>query len=225
MDRSLKQVIREHSEQHVLSSHQLKRLEVLMTANTPQPAGRHHRARSVFNWSAAAAIAALLAVIALLPSWPPLEEFPMTERIALEVAHNHIKLKPLDVETDSMDGIRHYFTELEFVPAESTLLANADLKLLGGRYCSIQSVPAAQLRITSPDGDHLQTLYQTEYRKDVFGTLPVLENGDAPVTVNVKGITVRIWVEKGLLFAQVHSDSIETFTPRESVGERKRPHP
>jgi hypothetical protein len=149
----------------------------------------------------------------------------MTERIALEVAHNHIKLKPLDVETDSMDGIRHYFTELEFVPAESTLLANADLKLLGGRYCSIQSVPAAQLRITSPDGDHLQTLYQTEYRKDVFGTLPVLENGDAPVTVNVKGITVRIWVEKGLLFAQVHSDSIETFTPRESVGERKRPHP
>jgi hypothetical protein len=103
-----------------------------------------------------------------------------------------------------MDAIRRYFTDLEFVPAEISLLANADLELLGGRYCSIQSVPAAQLRITSPDGNHLQTLYQTEYRKDIFGTLPVLENGDAPVTVNVKGITVRIWVEKGLLFALVN---------------------
>ena len=84
--------------------------------------------------------------------------------------------------------------------------------------------PALQ-RITSPAGDQLQTLYQTEYRKDVFGTLPVLENGDAPVTVNVKGITVRIWVEKGLLFAQARSDSVETSTPRESVSEHERPTP
>ena len=202
MDRPLKQVIREHSEQHVLSTSQLERLEALMAVNTPGPAGRHHRVRFLISWSAAAAIAALLAVIVLFQPGP-FEDIPMTERIALEVAHNHIKLKPLDVETDSMDGIRHYFTELEFVPAESSLLASADLGLLGGRYCSIQSVPAAQLRITSPDGNHLQTLYQTEYRKDVFGTLPVLENGDTPVTVNVKGITVRIWIEKGLLFAHV----------------------
>ena len=87
--------------------------------------------------------------------------------------------------------------------------------LAAGRYCSIQSVPAAQLRITSPDSNQLQTLSctQTEYRKDIFGTLPVLENGDTPVTVNVKGITVRIWVEKGLLFAQARSDAVETFTP------------
>ena len=212
MDRPLQQVIREQSEQHVLSTRQLERLEALMDVDSPRPVARHYRASSLLNWSAAAAIAALLAVITLFPQGPRVES-PMTERIALEVAHNHIKLKPLDVETDSMDGIRHYFTALEFVPAASTLLANADLELLGGRYCSIQSVPAAQLRITSPAGDHLQTLYQTEYRKDVFGTLPVLENGDAPVTVNVKGITVRIWVEKGLLFAQARSDAVETSTP------------
>lgn len=62
-------------------------------------------------------------------------------------------------------------------------------------------MPAAQLRVTVPNSNKLLTLYQTEYRKDVFGPLPVLENGDAPIIVNVKGLSVRIWVAKGLLFA------------------------
>ena len=140
----------------------------------------------------------------------------MTERIALEVAHNHIKLKPLDVETDNIDGIRRYFTDLEFVPVQSTLLASADLELVGGRYCSIQSVPAAQLRIKVPYSNRLQTLYQTEYRKDIFGMLPIMENGHAPVTVNVKGITVRIWVEKGLLFALTDEVELEPIIPPKS---------
>jgi hypothetical protein len=154
----------------------------------------------LIGWSAAAAIAALLAVILLFPPGR-LEDIPTLERIALEVARNHIKLKPLDVETGSMEGIRRYFTDLDFVPVESRLLAGNNLELLGGRYCSVQSVPAAQLRVLAPDSNSLQTLYQSEYHRDVFGPLPVLENGDVPVTVNVKGITVRIWVESGLLFA------------------------
>ena len=202
MNRSLKQAVRQHFEHRSLSTKQLERLDALMAVNAPGPAGRRVIAKSLIGWSATAAIAALLAIILLLPP-APLDDVPMMDRIAMEVARNHVKLKPLDVETDNMDGIRRYFTDLEFIPVKSQLLASSNLELLGGRYCSIQSVPAAQLRITSPDGNHLQTLYQTEYRKDVFGTLPVLENGDTPVTVNVKGITVRIWIEKGLLFAHV----------------------
>ena len=162
----------------------------------------------------AAAITAFL-VITLLYSPGSMENIPMTERIALEVARNHIKLKPLDVETDSMDGIRRYFTDLEFVPVQSTLLASADLELMGGRYCSIQSVPAAQLRIKVPYSNRLQTLYQTEYRKEIFGTLPVIENGHVPVVVNVKGITIHIWVEKGLLFALTSEAELEPIIPPE----------
>jgi hypothetical protein len=213
MKRPLKQTVRNHFEQHSLSTDQLERLEALLDVNAPIAAKRRHLARPLIGWSAAAAIAALLAIIVLFP--PGLvEDIPMTEQIALEVAHNHIKLKPLDVETNSMDGIRRYFTDLEFVPVESSLLASADLELMGGRYCSIQSVPAAQLRITLPDHNRLQTLYQTEYRKDVFGPLPVLENGDIPVTVYVKGITVRIWVEKGLLFALTEDAGLEPAAPQ-----------
>jgi hypothetical protein len=176
--------------------------------NSPRLPRHRRRASFLVGWSAAAAIAALLAVIVLFPP-DQLESVPMAERIALEVARNHIKLKPLDVETGTMKGIRRYFTDLEFVPVESSLLASADLELLGGRYCSVQSIPAAQLRLTTPGSDGLQTLYQAEYRKDILGPLPVLEEGDHPINISVKGVSVRIWVEKGLLFALTEDTDLE----------------
>jgi len=214
MSRPLKQAVRDHFEQHALSGNQLERLEALIAVNEPRSSGRRRSVRPLIGWSATAAIVALLAVIMLFP--PGLvKDVPMKERIALEVARNHIKLKPLDVETDSMIGIRSYFTDLEFIPVASQLLASSSLELLGGRYCSIQSVPAAQLRLTVPNSNSRQTLYQTEYRKDIFGPLPVLENGDVPLTVNTKGITVRIWVEKGLLFALTDDAGLEPIIPPE----------
>ena len=208
MNRPLKQAVRDHFEQLALSTNQLERLEAMMDVNAPGPAVGRLNMRPLIGWSAVAVITALLAVIVLFPPGP-FKDIPMTERIALEVARNHIKLKPLDVETDSMDSIRNYFTDLEFALVESRLLASSRLELLGGRYCSIQSVPAAQLRVTVPNSNKLQTLYQTEYRKNVFGPLPVLENGDAPIIVNVKGLSVRIWVEKGLLFALTEESGLE----------------
>ena len=214
MNRPLKQAVRDHFEQRMLSKDRLERLKSLQKINAPRPAARHSIVKPLIAGSMAAAIAAFLVITLLFPPGS-MDSIPMTERIALEVARNHIKLKPLDVETDSMDGIRRYFTDLEFVPAQSTLLASADLELVGGRYCSIQSVPAAQLRIKVPYSNRLQTLYQTEYRKDIFGTLPVMENGQPPVTVHVKGITVRIWVEKGLLFALTDEVGLEPIIPPE----------
>ena len=214
MNRPLKQAVRQHFAQRALSTEQLERLEARMVVDAPRPAHRRLMTTSWIGWSAAAAIAALLVVVLLSPSGL-IDDIPMTERIAMEVARNHIKLKPLDVETDNMDAIRRYFTDLEFVPVESQLLAGSKLALLGGRYCSVQSVPAAQLRVSAPDKHSLQTLYQSEYRKDVFGPLPMLENGDVPVEVNVKGITVRIWVEKGLLFALTEAAAREPIRPHE----------
>jgi hypothetical protein len=213
MNRPLKQAVCDHFEQRALSKDRLERLESLQSVTAPRSTARRPITRPLITWSVAA-IAVVLVVAMLFP--PGSRDYiPMTERIALEVARNHIKLKPLDVETDNMEGIRGYFSDLEFVPAESALLASADLELVGGRYCSIQSVPAAQLRITVPYSNRLQTLYQTEYRKDIFGPLPVLEKGNAPVTVIVKGITVRIWVEKGLLFALTDEAGLEPIIPTE----------
>ena len=214
-NRPLKPSVRHYFEQRALSADQLKRLEALMTVDAPGPVDRHHVAHSWVGWPAAVAIAALIAVVVWLPR-APIDDTPMTERIAMEVARNHIKLKPLDVKTDNMDGIRRYFTDLEFAPVNSRLLASRNLALLGGRYCSIQSIPAAQLHISAADAQGVKTLYQAEYRKEVFGVLPVLEEGDRPIEVNVKGIVVTIWVEKGLLFALTEEAELEPIrTPAE----------
>lgn len=212
MNRPLKQAVRDHFDQQVLSGAQVKRLESLMQVNQPHPGVRRIPWQRLTTWSVSAAVAAILAVIVLFPP-SLLDEIPVTQRIALEVARNHIRLKPLDVKTDSMDAIRRYFTDLDFMPVQSSLLSNSNLAMLGGRYCSIQSLPAAQLRLTQPGSNGLKTLYQTEYRREVFGPLPVLEKGEAPVTEYVKGITVRIWVEKGLLFALTETSTLEPIIP------------
>ena len=70
MNRPLKQTVRNHFEQHSLSTDQFERLEALMDVNTPIPAGRRHRARPLLGWSAATAIAVLLAIISAYQEKP-----------------------------------------------------------------------------------------------------------------------------------------------------------
>ena len=211
MKAPLKQGVHKHFDRQRLSRAQLDRLESLMQVSEKRTGARRLPLR-LTGWSVAAAAVAILTVTILFPP-SLLDEVPVTQRIALEVARNHIRLKPLDVETDSMDAIRSYFTDLDFMPVQSSLLSNSNLAMLGGRYCSIQSLPAAQLRLMQPRSNGLKTLYQTEYRREVFGPLPVLEKGETPVTEHVKGITVRIWVEKGLLFALTESSTLEPIIP------------
>jgi len=195
MNRPLKQSVREHIEAHTLDEAQLHKLELLGTQAEPTTG------RSVprYWFAIAGAAAAFLLAFFLTPLL--VEQGDVRQRIAMEVASNHVKLKPLEVETSRMDGIRNYFNKLDFIPVNSQLVSETGLELIGGRYCSLQGITAAQLRVRKPDSDAVQTLYQAEYREDVFDALPVLEQGDEPVDVYAKGIKVRIWVEKGLVFA------------------------
>jgi hypothetical protein len=130
----------------------------------------------------------------------------MPQQIAEEVVSNHLKLKPLEVKTGSINAVRGYFTKLDFMPVESSLQALNNLQLIGGRYCSLQGITAAQLRMKQ--GENLQTLYETEYVPDVFGDIPILEKGEEPQVVYAKGIKVKVWVEKGLLFALTDSPDV-----------------
>jgi len=195
MNKPLKQSIVDKLESYSLSDEQLQKLESL----APQPVPETARRTPVFPYVIAGAVAAFLLVFFLAPLM--VEQGDVRERIAMEVARNHIKLKPLEVETSSIKGIRDYFEKLDFVPVSSNLVRQSGLELIGGRYCSLQGITAAQLRVRQPGSSDIQTLYQTEYRKDVFKDMPVMEEGGDPVELFVKGIKVKIWVEKGLLFA------------------------
>lgn len=195
MTRKLKQSVRNQFESYALNDDQLRNLESLGKQIKTSTTGQV----SIYRWSLVGAVAVFILALLLTPLI--LDQGDIHERVALEVATNHLKLKPLEIETASIDRIREYFDKLDFMPVKSTLINELGLELAGGRYCSLQGIAAAQLRVRQPGSDSVQTLYQTEYRKDVFKDMPVLEQGDAPVEVYAKGIRVKIWSEKGLVFA------------------------
>ena len=123
------------------------------------------------------------------------------QRIAEEVADNHLKLKPLEVSTNLLSEIKHYFTHLNFSPITPAFLASSKQSLIGGRYCSIQGVTAVQLRLRDNKTGKVQSLYETDYDKNTFKNFPTLSDAKKPVTVYANGMKVHIWVEKDILFA------------------------
>lgn len=202
----LKQQLQQQFNQVQLSDSQFETLEDLMNqgaAHVETPVGRR-------LWGSLA-VAAMF-VVAVVTSFM-LSQFSgtslenMPQLIAEEVVNNHLNMKPLEVKGGSINSVRGYFTKLNFMPIDSKLAALDSLQLLGGRYCSLQGITAAQLRMRQ--GQNLQTQYQTEYIVEVFGDLPQLEKGEKPLIVYAKGIKVKVWVEKGLLFALTDSPAIK----------------
>jgi len=221
---NLREALRQRIERDHLSEERLAALEVLQAqterpVSTPTPAPPQGQPWRNGRW----ALAALPLVLVLLVGlwwWqaPPgeLSEASRLAQIADEVAGQHLHLKPLEVEAADLNQVRRYLSQLDFRPFASDAPALADLSLQGGRYCSIQGVPAAQLRLrpdasqgeasTDGDGDAVQTLYQARYDPKSHGPLPDRDHGEAPVRLRARGVTVLLWVEGGLVFALARDD-------------------
>ena len=193
---NLKNVIRDHLDKKSLSENQL---DSLLNLEKETAVEKSKFLKSPYRWTAIAAVLILTASNVFYFSMSP--ELGLNQRIGQEVAKNHINLKPLEIETSSIDAIRVFLTELEFSPIESVLLKGSSKSLIGGRYCSIQGVTAAQLRLKDSKTGKVHSLYQTVYDKNVFYDLPLLEENKKPITVYSKGLAVDIWVERGILFA------------------------
>ena len=209
MNRSHKKQLKQQLQQHIndveLSETQFEQLEDLMKQASADVAPEGHQYWRTLAVAAMFAVAVVTTFMVSQFSGTSLENMP--QLIAEEVVSNHLNMKPLEVKAGSINKVRGYFTKLNFMPADSQLAALGSLQLLGGRYCSLQGITAAQLRLRQ--GQNLQTQYQTEYLAEVFGALPNLEKGEEPLIVYAKGVKVKVWVEKGLLFALTDSPAIK----------------
>jgi hypothetical protein len=201
----IKEAVKQQFETETLDSRQMRQLLDMQRSaledGSPAATAWHRQLR----YGAFAACALLLLGIAIL--WQPVPgSGDITSQIALEVAENHLKLKPLDITAQSMQEIRGFFTQLDFSPVNSSLLSTrfalSEQRMIGGRYCSIKGVTAAQLRYQSSD-DGLSTLYEVGYDPDAHGPMPHLEHGEAPDEIILKGLNISLWVEKGLLMVLV----------------------
>ena len=149
MTSDLKQSVNEHLERRELDEKQLRHLEALQTG-APSARRRH---------GAMAGIAAALLVGFLVLFVPQWRSTDLSWEIADEAAMNHLKRRPLEVQGIELAQIQPYFGELTFRLIDPSAVSSAQAELLGGRYCSVRGVPAAQLRLHDPQG-RTETLYQ-----------------------------------------------------------------
>lgn len=202
MKHSLKQSVREKFESLELDVNRLAKLESRIDTSVAQRSSRQGGPRWS-SWSTAAAVL-ILSLGGFFGNLVYQEHSAnaLLEAIAVEVADNHLKLKPLEVESQSLREVLSYFDHLEFQLLESPRIAgNAGDQLLGGRYCSIQGIDAAQLRVASADGE-LSTWYEATLPPEKLELIPNIDAGNQPAVFVVKGLRVRIWRERGVVFAE-----------------------
>jgi hypothetical protein len=195
MKQSLKQIVDQQIESVQLSREQLDELDLL------QSSAPKHKKLSRW-WYSMAGLAAMIMLLVLSQQDSFIgDNNLLINELAMEAAKNHRYQKPLEVNAKQLTTLRHYFTELDFSPINSEFLQSKNLSLMGGRYCSLQGVTAAQLRFKSVSADGVKTLYQVDYDPKIFKSLPNFDKGEQPVTTYSNGIKVTLWVEKGVLFA------------------------
>lgn len=215
---SFKQSARTLIEQESLGEDQLAKFEALLSGQATEFSKDSNNASGCGNepnagfypegkqpnktWYALSAFAASLVLVFMLSINFLPGRADLSNKIADEVAMNHIKMKPLELKTSSMAPLRDYFTELDFSVVGSRLLSKQNNIMLGGRYCSIQGVAAAQIRYETVTGQKV-TLYEVGYDVQRYGDIPRIDQGELPLSIDVKGINVSLWVEKGLLMAEV----------------------
>ena len=122
--------------------------------------------------------------------------------IASEVAHNHIKSKPLDIDSDNWGVVGAFFNQLDFDPINPALSSiTQNQTLLGGRYCSIQGVTALQLRFKN-NADS-STLYQGTLPTTQLELIPNIDAQQTKAQFKIKGLNIAIWQSNNLVFAYV----------------------
>ncbi|MDZ4297764.1 MAG: hypothetical protein U0998_00790 [Moraxellaceae bacterium] len=189
---NLRQQLKELIERDTLSAS-----EQDLFSSTKTPAARSQIWRVTLGMAAA--------LVILLSIWQPILRFQPSQadfllRVSEEVVTNHTRVKPLDVTSSSYDAVQQNLPMLDFSLQQSALLVDKGLKLVGGRYCTLQGVIATQLVFEDSLGNRV-TLYQASYDEKRFGNVPQLTARQAPATVIKQGLKINIWQESGVILA------------------------
>src|SRR5260221_2236377 len=140
-------------------------------------------------------IAALTAAIVIFLLVADHEEHQraIERAVCAEVVMNHMRHSPLAIISSHYSEVQAALSRLDFsiMPANSTILET--YRLMSARYCSIQGVPAAQLRVQDIRSGKESTLYAAK----AVGKLQAV----APTVGSMDGIRVEVWRQDNVLFA------------------------
>ena len=159
----------------------------------------------------AVAVLAASVVLALVGIWllraPAAGHVLQADAIAAEIALNHSKNLAIEFPAKGYAELREQMDKLDFTLRPPGLPGLRGLRIVGGRYCSIQGHLAAQIKLEDDAGRRV-TLYQTRFA-DGFAGLP---EGDR----ELEGLRIRIWRDGDLLLgiARPTPDSSRRFPRR-----------
>jgi len=114
-----------------------------------------------------------------------------------EAAINHASKLQMDAEADTLIELQERLGDLPFdikLPVNSLF---KDLKLVGGRYCTINGNIAAHLKLTNPDSLEQYSLFLTPNKK----SLHIVESD----VVDIAGVDVKLWQENDVVYALASS--------------------
>lgn len=153
------------------------------------------------------AVAAAAGGAALLGSWgaSQLWRDDNAQRMADEVAYNHLAASPLDLDSNRLDDLRGAFMSLGFSLLDAQSIEGVPGQLIGGRFCSVASVPAALLRYR--DGDRTHTVYQARFDSERHRGAADIDGGGREVVRHARGVSVCLCNIQGVLVAVASSSS------------------
>lgn len=192
MKASLKQRVKDHFECYSLPAEELEKFYALQ-----QVPVRTLRSRRVSLWISAAALTALLAVV--VPSfyfviYRTASPVVTLDEFARDIAYHHNKRMSLEIESSSLSDVRAFFQKLDFAIIQSDKLPISGWEMLGGRYCTVKGVLAAQLRVREKSTGKTYTYYQATFPKELKQLSGVFQT-------DALGAHVEMWGERGLLLA------------------------
>jgi uncharacterized protein YbaP (TraB family) len=196
--KTLSQATKEHYASQSLSDQKLERYEKMLQATKVDTGALQSKKYSLLS-----AVASFLVLIIVGMQFYPAQG-DIAFDIAQEVAKNHIKIKPLEVKSDQLSDLKEYFTQLDFALIDPEMMVGKTMK--GARYCSIQGVTAAQFRYGENEPSQRVTVYEVEYKPEIFGEIPNRDKGMAPQEIKLKGLLIKLWLEKGLLLVSAQND-------------------
>lgn len=205
----LREALRAQFQQERLNTEQLGALRTLMNAAASDPSPE--RTATAIDAVPAQpgrrrlfAVAASVAAAATVGYWGlfGLRAFRDTSNIdvlADEIAYNHLFDKPLDVSSNSLDTLREAFAGVGFMLQEIPFELPYGAELIGGRHCSIASVPAVMLRYRI--GESVIGICQARFDPARHRGVPDMRVASAPVTAMARGLKISLCHDRGVLMA------------------------
>ena len=184
---TLRRALQEYYESEALRPAVLERL-VSRAMTRPKD-----RSRRIVPWLAAAAALVIAAglLVARIGLLGRTEQGPLSRAVAEEISANHHKNLEPEFRSADLPALAVAMDRLDFSLVEPDRLREERLRVIGGRYCSLQGQAAAQIQLADESGRRC-TLYEVPSVRALSFV--------SPGAVELSGIQVILWRERGLLF-------------------------